>query len=84
MIIINTKDIFYNIARGYFGVKEKKIKMQDKKIDEITIKLLEIQNKLKNNIISNLETLEDVEILRLVNAIVEESNRINKKNHRRE
>jgi hypothetical protein len=26
MIIINTKDIFYNIARGYFGVKEKKIK----------------------------------------------------------
>lgn len=47
MIIINTKDIFYNIARGYFGVKEKKIKKQDKKIDEIIIKLLEIQNKLK-------------------------------------
>lgn len=47
MIIINTKDIFYNIARVYFGVKEKKIKKQDKKIDEIIIKLLEIQNKLK-------------------------------------
>lgn len=34
---------------------------------------------IKNNIISNLETLEDVEILRLVNAIIEETNRINKK-----
>ena len=50
----------------------------NKSIDPI-IELLEIQNKLKNNIISNLEILEDIEILRLVNAIVEESNRINEK-----
>ena len=56
----------------------------NKSIDPIIIELLEIQNKLKNNIISNLETLENVEILRLVNAIIEESNRINEKNHRRE
>lgn len=56
----------------------------NKSIDPIIIELLEIQNKLKNNIISNLETLEDVEILRLVNAIIEETNRINEKNHRRE
>ena len=56
----------------------------NKSIDPIIIELLEIQNKLKNNIISNLETLEDVEILRLVNAIIEEANRINEKNHRRE
>jgi len=56
----------------------------NKSIDPIIIELLEIQNKLKNNIISNLETLENVEILRLVNAIIEEANRINGKNHRRE
>lgn len=56
----------------------------NKSIDPIIIELLEIQNKLKNNIISNLETLEDIEILRLVNAIVEEANRINEKKHRRE
>lgn len=56
----------------------------NKSIDPIIIELLEIQNKLKNNIISNLETLENVEILRLVNAIIEETNRINEKNHRRE
>lgn len=56
----------------------------NKPIDPIIIELLEIQNKLKNNIISNLETLEDVEILRLVNAIIEETNRINEKKHRRE
>ena len=56
----------------------------NKSIDPIIIELLEIQNKLKNNIISNLEILEDIEILRLVNAIVEESNRINEKKHRRE
>lgn len=56
----------------------------NKSIDPIIIELLEIQNKLKNNIISNLETLEDIEILRLVNAIIEETNRINEKNHRRE
>lgn len=56
----------------------------NKTIDPIIIELLEIQNKLKNNIISNLETLENVEILRLVNAIIEEANRINEKNHRRE
>ncbi|WP_303189100.1 hypothetical protein [uncultured Clostridium sp.] len=56
----------------------------NKSIDPIIIELLEIQNKLKNNIISNLETLENVEILRLVNAIIEEANRINEKNHRRE
>lgn len=56
----------------------------NKSIDQIIIELLEIQNKLKNNIISNLETLENVEILRLVNAIIEEANRINEKNHRRE
>ena len=55
-----------------------------KSIDPIIIELLEIQNKLKNNIISNLETLEDIEILRLVNAIIEETNRINEKKHRRE
>lgn len=46
----------------------------NKSIDPIIIELLEIQNKLKNNIISNLETLENVEILRLVNAIIEEAN----------
>ncbi len=34
---------------------------------------------IKNNIISNLELLEDIEILRLVNAIIEETNRINEK-----
>ncbi len=34
---------------------------------------------IKNNIISNLETLKDMEILRLVNAIIEEANKINKK-----
>lgn len=34
---------------------------------------------IKNNIISNLELLEDIEILRLVNAIIEEANKINKK-----
>jgi hypothetical protein len=34
---------------------------------------------IKNNIISNLEILEDIEILRLVNAIIEETNRINEK-----
>ena len=56
----------------------------NKSIDPIIIELLEIQNKLKNNIISNLETLENVEILRLVNAIIEEANRINENNHRRE
>lgn len=56
----------------------------NKSIDPIIIELLEIQNKLKNNIISNLEILEDIEILRLVNAIIEEANRINGKNHRRE
>ena len=56
----------------------------NKSIDPIIKELLEIQNKLKNNIISNLETLENVEILRLVNAIIEEANRINEKNHRRE
>lgn len=56
----------------------------NKSIDPIIIELLEIQNKLKNNIISNLELLEDIEILRLVNAIIEETNRINEKNHRRE
>ena len=56
----------------------------NKSIDPIIIELLEIQNKLKNNIISNLEILEEIEILRLVNAIVEEANRINEKNHRRE
>lgn len=56
----------------------------NKTIDPIIIELLEIQNKLKNNIISNLEILEDVEILRLVNAIIEETNRINEKKHRRE
>lgn len=56
----------------------------NKSIDPIIIELLEIQNKLKNNIISNLETLEDIEILRLVNAIVEEANRINEKKNRRE
>lgn len=56
----------------------------NKSIDPIIIELLEIQNKLKNNIISNLEILEDIEILRLVNAIVEEANRINEKKHRRE
>ena len=56
----------------------------NKSIGPIIIELLEIQNKLKNNIISNLETLENVEILRLVNAIIEEANRINEKNHRRE
>lgn len=56
----------------------------NKSIDPIIIELLEIQNKLKNNMISNLETLENVEILRLVNAIIEEANRINEKNHRRE
>lgn len=56
----------------------------NKSIDPIIIELLEIQNKLKNNIISNLETLENVEILRLVNAIIEEANRINEKKHRRE
>ena len=50
----------------------------NKSIDPIIIELLEIQNKLKNNIISNFE------ILRLVNAIIEEANRINEKNHRRE
>lgn len=41
-------DIFYNIARGYFDSKGRKIKMQNKKIDEIIIKLLEIQNRLNN------------------------------------
>lgn len=51
----------------------------NRSIDPIIIELLEIQNKLKNNIISNLETLENVEILRLVNAIIEEANRINEK-----
>lgn len=56
----------------------------NRSIDPIIMELLEIQNKLKNNIISNLETLEDIEILRLVNAIVEEANRINEKKHRRE
>ena len=56
----------------------------NKTIDPIIIELLEIQNKLKNNIISNLETLENVEILRLVNAIIDEANRINEKNHRRQ
>lgn len=56
----------------------------NRSIDPIIIELLEIQNKLKNNIISNLETLEDIEILRLVNAIIEETNRINEKKHRRE
>lgn len=56
----------------------------NKSIDPIIIELLEIQNKLKNNIISNLETLEDVEILRLVNAIIEEANRINENKNRRE
>lgn len=39
---------------------------------------LKIEN-IKNNIISNLEILEDIEILRLVNAIIEETNRINEK-----
>lgn len=39
---------------------------------------LKIEN-IKNNIISNLELLEDIEILRLVNAIIEETNRINEK-----
>lgn len=34
---------------------------------------------IKNNIISNLELLEDMEILRLVNAIIEEANKINEK-----
>lgn len=34
---------------------------------------------IKNNIISNLELLKDMEILRLVNAIIEEANKINKK-----
>lgn len=34
---------------------------------------------IKNNIISNLETLKDMEILRLVNAIIEEANKINEK-----
>ena len=34
---------------------------------------------IKNNIRSNLELLEDIEILRLVNAIIEETNRINEK-----
>lgn len=56
----------------------------NRSIDPIIIELLEIQNKLKNNIISNLETLEDIEILRLVNAIIEETNRINEKKYRRE
>ena len=55
----------------------------NKTTDQVIIELLEIQNKLKNNIISNLETLEDVEILRLVNAIIKEANKINEKNHRR-
>ena len=39
---------------------------------------LKIEN-IKNNIISNLETLKDMEILRLVNAIIEEANKINEK-----
>lgn len=39
---------------------------------------LKIKN-IKNNIISNLETLKDMEILRLVNAIIEEANKINEK-----
>jgi hypothetical protein len=34
---------------------------------------------IKNNIISNLEILKDMEILRLVNAIIEEANKINEK-----
>ena len=34
---------------------------------------------IKNNIISNLEILKDMEILRLVNAIIEEANKINGK-----
>lgn len=34
---------------------------------------------IKSNIIKNLEEVQDLEILRLVNAIIEESNRINKK-----
>lgn len=34
---------------------------------------------IKSNIIKNLEGVQDLEILRLVNAIIEESNRINKK-----
>ena len=56
----------------------------NKSIEQIIIELLEIQNKLKNNIISNLETLEDVEILRLVNAIIEEAKRIHENKNRRE
>lgn len=34
---------------------------------------------IKNNIISNLEILKDMEILRLVNAIIKEANKINEK-----
>lgn len=39
---------------------------------------LKVEN-IKNNIISNLEILKDMEILRLVNAIIEEANKINEK-----